>query len=660
MRPLDPHPPRLAASLESKDVDAPTMTMTFEPEQEMTDDELERAVAVANIPTLLALMVQITGETRWLDPPFRPTRTRGLGDNDTGGLPPDVQSEVRQEALAALRRWRADGRVAHSRPDDELLLRIMSVVMGEEVPPQYAPMMAEALTGGFAVRKVPVPEGFHVVVIGAGVSGICAASYLGRAGIPCTIIEKSAAVGGTWHDNHYPGAGVDTPSHLYSYSFAQHDWTHHFSTSGDIQRYLEMVVQDLDPHCRIKLDTEVSRAEYRSDDQSWVVHTRAGDGREEELRANVVISAVGALNRPVIPRLEGLDRFRGSSFHTARWPTDFDHEGVRLAVIGTGASAMQVVPAVAESVESLTIFQRSPQWAVPFERFQEAILPELRKLIEAVPLYQRWYRLRLGWTFNDRIHHTLQKDPSWPSAQSINEVNEGYRRFFVRYLTTEIGDRTDLLPKVVPNYPPFLKRILLDNGWYRTLIRNNVRLVSDPIDRITEDAVVTSDGSVHEVDALVLATGFDAIHFLASLEVVGRTGESLAETWGEDARAYLGMSVPEFPNLFTLYGPNLQPGHGGSLVFTFECQVRYILDLLQQMFEAGFGSVECRKDVFDDYNKKVDDAHEKMIWTHPGAETYYRNSQGRVVVNSPYKVVDYWQMTRRADLDDYVSEATRS
>jgi 4-hydroxyacetophenone monooxygenase len=635
------------------------MTMIFDADRQLTDDELERAAALANIPTLLALIVQITGETRWLDPPFRPSKTRGLGDNDSGGIPPRAQTEVRQAALAALRRWLADGRVAHPRPDDELLLRIMSVVMGEEVPPQYGPMMAEALTGGFPIREVPVPSGFHVVIIGGGVSGICAGWYLGRAGIPCTIVEKSPAVGGTWHDNRYPGAGVDTPSHLYSYSFARHDWTHYFSASSDIQHYLEEVVQGLDPRCRVRLGVEVTSAEYSPDEQSWEVRTRDADGSEEVLRANVVISAVGALNRPVRPRIAGLDAFRGPSFHTARWPTEFDHAGKRLAVIGTGASAMQVVPAVAGSVASLTVFQRSPQWAAPFERFQQPIPPDLRRLIQAVPLYRRWYRLRLGWTFNDRIHHTLQKDPEWTSDQSINAVNEGYRESFIRYLTAELGDRTDLLPQVVPTYPPFLKRMLLDNGWFRTLTRDNVRLVTDPIVRVTESSVVTRDGTEHEVDALVLATGFDAIHFLASLDVVGRGGESLAANWGEDARAYLGMAVPGFPNFFTLYGPNLQPGHGGSLIFTFECQVRYIIDLVQQMFEQSIGSVECRKDVFDDYNKEVDEAHEKMIWTHPGAETYYRNARGRVVVNSPYKVIDYWDMTRRAALEDYVAEPTR-
>jgi 4-hydroxyacetophenone monooxygenase len=622
-------------------------------------DDLEQAVAVANIPTLLALLVQLTGQTRWLEPPYRPTRTRGLSDNDSGGLPTDVQSEIRRAALATIRRWRADGYVAVPRPDDDLLLRIMSVVMGEEIPPQYAPMMAEALTGGIPVRRVPVPPGFHVVIIGGGVSGICAAWYLTRAGISCTLVEKSPSVGGTWHDNRYPGAGVDTPSHLYSYSFARHDWTHYFSRAADIHRYLQEVVGTLGEGCTITLDTEVTSAEYLPDDQGWVVRTRGADGRVGELRSDVVISAVGALNRPVVPRIAGLDRFRGPSFHTARWPADFDHGGQRLAVIGTGASAMQVVPAVADTVECLTVFQRSPQWAVPFERFQQEIPPPLRGLLSAVPLYRQWYRLRLGWTFNDRIHHALQKDPDWTSDHSINSVNDGYRQFFTRYIASELGERTDLLPDVVPAYPPFLKRMLLDNGWFRTLTRAHVRLVTAPIEQVTETAVVSGDGTVHEVDAIVLATGFDAIHFLASLEVVGRGGTTLGATWNDDARAYLGMAVPGFPNFFTLYGPNLQPGHGGSLVFTFECQVRYVLDLLQQMFERGIGSVECRKDVFDDYNKEVDELHEKMIWTHPGADTYYRNSRGRVVVNSPYKVVDYWHLTRRAALADYVTEPAR-
>jgi 4-hydroxyacetophenone monooxygenase len=634
---------------------------------------LKDAVEVANIPTLLALLVQMTGELRWLDPPYQPTRNRGLGDNDDGGLPDTVQDEIRAAAVATIRRWQADGWLAIPEPPRDLLLRIMTVIMGEPVPAEYAPMMAAELSAPAAkLTSAPLtppaapapPPGFRVLIIGGGVSGICAARYLTAAGIPCLMTEKSPSLGGTWYDNHYPGAGVDTPSHLYSFSFAKNDWGSYFSPATDIRHYLENVAAGLGEGCEIWLGTEVLRAAYQPAAQQWEVELRGPDGRVRHEHASVVISAVGALNRPVLPRIEGLDRFRGPSFHTARWPADLDVRGKRVAVIGSGASAMQIVPAIKDTVAGLTIFQRSPQWAVPFEKFQQEIPAAIRALFRAVPLYERWYRLRLSWTFNDKIHTSLQRDPGWEAesdGKSINAVNDAYRRFFTRYIRAELGDREDLLPAVLPGYPPFLKRMLLDNGWFRALTEPHVHLITDPIARVTADEVVTTDGvgaeTAHPADVLVLATGFDAIHFLASLEVTGRDGQTLRQAWdGDDARAYLGTAVPGFPNFFTMYGPNLQPGHGGSLMFIFECQMNYIVDLLQQMLRHDAGAVECRKDAYDRYNRGVDQAHAAMVWTHPGASTYYRNSRGRVVVNNPHRVIDYWHMTRHADLTDYIVE----
>jgi 4-hydroxyacetophenone monooxygenase len=623
--------------------------------------DLTEALALANIPTLLALLVQLTGDLRWLEAPYQPTRNRGLGDNDDGGLPDGVQAEIRAAALAAIRRWQGDRRVAILHPPADLLLRMMAVMMGEPVPAEYAPMMAAELSGASAdVTPVEPPTGFRVIIIGGGVSGICSARYLAAAGIPCTILEKSLSLGGTWRDNRYPGAGVDTPSHLYSFSFARGDWTHYFASAADIRHYLDDVASALDERCDVQLGTEVLGATYLEAEQEWRVSVRGPDGQVGEQRASVVISAVGALNRPVLPRIEGLDDFRGPSFHTARWPADLDLGGKRVAVIGTGASAMQLVPAIKDTVAELTVFQRSPQWAAPFEKFQQEIPAAIRYLFRAVPLYERWYRLRLSWTFNDKIHQSLQRDPDWEEkapGNSISSVNDAYRRFFTRYIQQELGTRQDLLPDVVPSYPPFLKRMLLDNGWFRAITQDNVHLVTGQVARVTAGSVVSENGTEHPADVLILATGFDAIHFLASVDVTGRTGESLRATWDDDnARAYLGTAIPGFPNFFTMYGPNLQPGHGGSLMFIFECQMHYIVDLLQQMFRQGIGAAECRKDTYDEYNQAVDDAHARMIWTHPGASTYYRNSRGRVVVNNPYRVIDYWHLTRRADLADYVTE----
>jgi 4-hydroxyacetophenone monooxygenase len=277
-------------------------------------------------------------------------------------------------------------------------------------------------------------------------------------------------------------------------------------------------------------------------------------------------------------------------------------------------------------------------------------------LLREVPMYQSWYRVRLGWTFNDRIHPALQKDPSWAHPErSMNAINDGHREYFTQYIVSEVGERTDLLERVVPTYPPFGKRMLMDNGWFRMLTNERVELVTDNIAEIGPDRVITEDGTEYVADVLVIATGFDVLRFLTSFEARGRSGRTLREVWDDDdARAYLGLAIPDFPNLFVLYGPNTQPGHGGSLIFVVEMQMRYIMDILRQMLANDIAAVECRRDVHDEYNEGVDRAHESMVWTHPGMSTYYRNAKGRVVVNFPYRNVDLFERTLKADLDDYI------
>ncbi len=641
-----------------------TAQISFEVRSE-DEAEFRAALAAANVPALLAVLVQLTGDLRWLEERYRPSRTKGLGDNDTGGLPEDVQDEIREAALEAVLAWRAGRPVAIPDPPHDLLVQMMTVCMGEPVPVEYGPMLASEL-GMTAEARTPQyvadtpPEGFEVLIIGAGMSGLAAAIKLQEAGVAYVIVERSETVGGTWLDNRYPGCGVDTPSHLYSYSFAQHDWSKYFALRDELHEYFEGVATDFGVRPHIRFRTEVLSATYDEDRQGWTVDVRT-EGARETLRPKIVISAVGAFSRPRIPDIEGLGSFEGPTAHTARWPDGLDLTGKRVAVIGNGASGMQLVPATAGAAASMTIFQRSPQWAAPFEKFHKQVPGPVRFLFTRVPLYRSWYRLRLGWIFNDRIHYTLQKDPSWPHPErAINEVNDAHREFFTRHIVTELGDRVDLLDKTLPTYPPFGKRMLLDNGWFRTLTRDDVELVDDPIERIGADRVVTRSGEEYEADVLVLATGFDVVRFLAPLEIRGRSGRTLRETWDdEDARAYLGMVVPDFPNFFILYGPNAQTGHGGSLIGMTEIQMHYVMDVLRQMIEEGIGSVECRRDVYEAYNRRVDEAHEAMVWTHPGMDTYYRNSRGRVVVNNPFRVIDYWHMTRHAALSDYLVEAQR-
>jgi 4-hydroxyacetophenone monooxygenase len=622
------------------------------------------AVAIANIPTLLMVLVQLTGDLQWLDDQYRTRRSRGMNDNDTGGLPEHLQTRVRAAALDAILAWRAGRPIAIPEPPQELRLKMLNWAMGENIPDEYDPIIAAELSlepKDFP-EKVSVPPGFEVLIIGAGVSGLCAAINLQRAGIPFTILEKNARLGGIWRDNRYPGAGVDTPNHLYSFAGAPYDWTMYYALRDELHAYLEHVADKFNLRSHIRFETEVKSADYDEPSQRWKVAVRKPDGSEETLKGNILISAVGIFNPIKMPNIKGLDSFKGPSFHTAQWPSGVDLKDKRVAMIGNGASAMQTGPEIQNIVKSLTIFQRSPHWVAPNEQFRTPIPEPLRFLLREMPLYRVWYRLRLGWAFGDRVHSALQKDPNWEHAdRSMNKANDSHRGFFTQYIASEIGDRKELLEKVVPGYPPFGKRMLMDNGWYRMLRNEKVTLVSDPIAEIRPDRVVTKDGAEYEADVLIVATGFDVLRFLTAFEAHGRSGRSLRDVWDDDdARAYLGCTVPDFPNFFCLYGPNLQPGHGGSLIFVVEMQMRYVMDVLKQMLKQDIGAVECRQDVHDQYNERVDEAHKNMVWTHPGMETYYRNARGRVVVNGPYRNATFYAMTRSADLDDYIVEPRNS
>ena len=631
--------------------------MTLSPEEQIFSD----AIDVANIPTLLMVLVQLTGELHWLEEPYLQKRQPGLGDNDTGGLEPRHQQEVREAALEAILAWRNGRPIALPEPDYDLIVRMLSVSMAESVPTEYGQFTAAQLgqVKFLDHQAISSPPDFNVIVIGAGVSGLCAAINLQMLGINFQVIERNSTVGGVWWENSYPGAGVDTPNHLYSYSFAPYDWQKYFCLRDELHGYLEHVCDSFEVRDTIRFETTVERIEYQNQKQNWLVTLCLPDGSQEQTEANVVISAAGIFNPPVSPDIDGLEDWEGEQWHTARWPETADLQDKKVAIIGNGASCMQIGPEIQDEVESLTIFQKSVHWAAPFEQFRKEVPDPLRFLLREVPLYRNWYRVRLGWTFNDRIHSALHKDPDWEHPErSLNAQNDAHRAYFTNHVISELGDHaSELLDRVLPTYPPFGKRMLMDNGWYRMLRNPKVQLVDERISNVDANSLTTEDGSEYEADVLVLATGFDVLNFITTYEAQGRSGTSLMSQWEQDnAQAYLGTVVPNFPNFFTLYGPNLQPGHGGSLIFVVEMQVRYIMDVIQKMLDQNLGAVEIRQDVHDRYNEDVDQAHTQMVWTHPGMESYYRNERGRIVVNSPWRNVDFYAMTREADLSEYLTE----
>ena len=626
----------------------------------VSEEELRAAVSTANIPILLMVLVQLTGDMKWLEAPYLPSRTIGMDDNDDAGFSPELQAEVRSAAADAVMKWRKDGEVAIPQPDGPLMVKMLSVCMGEQIPEELGARMAETLATSIdpnstAFAPIPGAEDFKVAIVGAGFSGLAMAARLTQARVPFVIIEKEADLGGVWWTNRYPGAGVDTPSYLYSLSFIPFPWQRFYALRDQVHEYLHHIADQFDLKRHIRFGTEVVQAKFDEASESWTLALRAADGARETIGANLVVSGVGIFNPPIIPDIPGREAFKGPSFHTAEWPEEeVVLKGKKIAIVGNGASAMQAAPAIAPEAETLVIFQRSPHWIAPFSKFKKDIPHDVKLLLKEVPFFRAWFRERQGWIFGDRNYRSIHKDPNWEHKyRSLNRQNESHRRFYEAYIAEKLGERTDLIEKCLPPFPPYAKRMLLDNGWYDTLRRDNVILENDGIAEIVADGLVTTAGKKYDFDVIIFATGFGVTKFISTFDVVGKDGKTLRDVWGDDdATAYLGMSVPGFPNFFMMYGPNVNGG-GGSILGHLEAQVRYIVELIRKMTAANVAAVDCKRDIYEDYIRRVDETHAKLIYTHEGVNTYYKNKRGRVVAQNPFSNAEYWRLTRDPKLSDY-------
>jgi 4-hydroxyacetophenone monooxygenase len=627
------------------------------------DRTLAAHLESANLPALLPAIVQLTGDASLLQrfPPPSP----GMMGAVEGDFAPEDQAAIRALALDALGAYRDGDGSLPPLPSAEQLHEMMSWCAGEPLPSEYVPLAIEEAALGepdprrfeWGRRVDPAAlRDFHVLVIGAGFGGICAAIRLEQAGIPYTICEKNDAVGGTWYENSYPDLRVDVPNHFYSYSFEPNpDWSDYYSRRDELEAYIGACASKHGVERRVRFGTEVIEASYEESSALWRARVRREDGGEEVLTANAVISAVGMLNRPQLPSIDGLDSFAGPCFHSSRWQHDLDFEGKRVGVIGTGASAMQFAPVLAGKVSKLKIFQRAAHWALPNVSYHSTVSDSFKWLLRHVPYYHSWYRFLLFWSGGDRVYPAFRIEPDWEDAEnSTGPANAGFREGAIAYMAEQLGGDPELMKKCLPDYPPMGKRPLLDNGWYRTLTRDNVELVTEGIREVNSDGVVTAEGAKHPLDVLVLATGYHAGKFLWPMQITGRGGVSLQDRWeeGENPRAYLGIAMPDFPNLFCMYGPNTNPVVG-SVIFMLECQTQYIMDCLRTMIEKGHRSVECRKEVHDAYNVRLDAELERMVWRHPRVRSYYNNSAGRVITNVPWTMYEYWKMTRNFEATDY-------
>ena len=479
--------------------------------------------------------------------------------------------------------------------------------------------------------------GPSVAIIGAGFGGIGLAITLKKAGVDrITILEKADGVGGVWRDNTYPGATCDVPSHLYSFSFEPNpNWSRRYSPQPEILDYLERCVDRYGLRPNLRLGTEVTRADFDDDSGRWRIET--GDG--ETVEADVLISACGQLSRPALTRIEGADRFAGSIFHTARWDHDVDLHGKRVAIVGTGASTIQVVPAIADRVAQLDVYQRSAPYVIP--KKDRPYMPWERRLFRWVPP-ARWLARFTQWFFFEVFIAAFNQ---WRGMGRLGV------RMFERNLDDQISD-PELKRALTPDHVLGCKRVLISPDYYATFERPNVELITQGVRELTKGGVVAEDGTERPADVIVLSTGFESTRFLAPMEIRGRQGRELNEVWREGANAYLGMTVAGFPNLFVMYGPNTNLG-SGSIIFQLESQMAYIADAVERIRRTG-GRLSVRPEVQQAFDSEMQTRLSTSVW-QTGCSNWYVDEHGRNTNNWPGFTLEYRWRTRHLDPSDYES-----
>ncbi len=630
-----------------------------------TDNDafLRDALSEAHIPALMAALVHITGDADIIRGEIKPNYAV-LGDMQAGISEPD-QEKIRAIAFDALKQYRDRGCTLPAPPSPELVLETVKFLVAQDIPNDYINFLLEELAlygeSGSAHEAAPIELtekaiNFRVVIIGAGMSGILAGIKLKQAGIPFTIVDKNDQVAGTWYENTYPGCRVDSPNHSYSYSFEpNHDWPQYFSDQETLNDYFNRCADKYGIRDRIELKTTVHTARYDESSKQWAVDVERDGGQRETLTCDALISAVGQLNRPKLPDIQGVGTFSGPAFHTAEWDHTVDLTGKRVGIIGTGASIFQALPVVAEQAAEVRVFQRTPPWMSPTPNYHDYVPESFKWLLKHVPYFAKWFRFWMFWMTSEGALSAVRVDPAWNGKDgTISAENEFLRTMIADHMTSILEGHDDLLEKTIPKYPVGGKRGLRDAGNYLNALKNeHVHLITDPIDEITPAGISTQGGNAYDFDVLVYGTGFQANKFLWPMEIYGANGAKLHEDWREDPRAYLGITVPDFPNFFCLYGPNTNIVVNGSIIFFSECEMRYIMGCLKLLVESDVKAMDVKKPVHDAFNKKIDAENELMAWGVEGVSSWYKNDKGRVTQNWPGTLLEYWTLTKEPNPSDY-------
>jgi 4-hydroxyacetophenone monooxygenase len=615
---------------------------------DVSDKEIEEAVHHADPTVLRGLLYQLTG-----DETVAATKTvpmaRGLFPV-MAVVDPDDIALLEAKAVQFLKAQRdAGGEINLGAP--ERLQRSISLAAGEDILDRNNEMWLEELalhpfTRGLEWPEQPDPEklqGFHVLVIGTGLNGLNVAAQLKHVGIPFTMIEKSPEVGGTWWENRYPGARVDTPSRAYTLICgAEYSHPYAFSPQSENLKYTKWVADRFQLRPHIEFDTEVRSVTWDESAKLWEVRADGPNG-SRTWRVNVVISAIGYLNRPNELKLEGAGDFKGRLFHTARWPDDADIRSKRVAVIGSACSGYQIFPEIARTAAHTYLFQRTPSWVFEVPNYLNLLPRQVSWLERNLPGYWNFLRFRARW-----LHGGSSQGPLMFDRRP--EINEKIREQRIAFMREKFKNHPELFEKMLPTYPPNASRpVLVDSKYsvYDALMMDNTTLVTDGIARLTRNGILDTQGGEYDVDIIALATGYKANEFLSPMDVRGRGGKTPQELWTKDGpRAYLGALLPDFPNFFMVYGPNTNPPPGAGNPAIHEMVTRFIVTCLSNMILNDKQTVEVTFDGYKQYNNELDEAERTRIYTHSGVKNYYTNEFGRSAVNCPFDAGKIWEWSR--------------
>jgi 4-hydroxyacetophenone monooxygenase len=624
-----------------------------------SDDVIDDALMYADPMVLRALLYQLTG-----DPEVKslPVKHQMVGFFMGSALVRDEDAAMlRRKAAQFLKSYRDAGAGPISIGPRERLVESMGLANGAPLPDDAIEMYTEELglnpwSRSHQWRTTPTKkqlQDFTVTIIGAGMGGLNAALQLKRAGIPYTVIEKNAGVGGTWYENRYPGARVDSPSRSYTNIFGvDFGYPNPFCAWQENQKYFDWVADEFDLRKDITFNTEVHSLTWDEAAGMWEILMDGPEGRKVH-RSRAVITAVGFLNRPNIPDIEGKSEFQGPSWHTARWPENFDTRGKRIAVIGTGCTGYQMIPELALEAGHVTVFQRTPQWLFPVPGYRSPFPAQVNWLDRNMPFHTNFMRFRMS--YNSWFGKLTEIDPTYPDPHAPNAMNKEARDSAIAFLKSKLKD-PKLVETMTPAFPVWAVRAVVVDPEYSVLDalqRDNVTLVTNGIKRINRTGIETEDGKQHDVDAIVFATGFHATEYLLPMKITGRDGMTTDKLWAEGgARAYLGCMMPGFPNLWSLYGPNTN----GALQVTgfHELVLIYAMQCMEKLILEDNHAIDVKDDAYWRFNREQDALNARKVWADPrAAKTYYWSKHGRSITQSPYTAVEMWHFLRRPDFADF-------